>query len=67
MVFIFQKVLTCLVLAVRRGRGDFQAGREKDFQHFEENEDWLLKLLLDTLQQLAVEVFFVLTQETSLF
>jgi hypothetical protein len=40
--------------------GDFQAGREKDFQHFEENEDWLLKLLLDTLQQLAVEVFFVL-------
>jgi hypothetical protein len=59
-VFIFQKVVTCLVLGVGRGRRDFQAGREKDFQHFQENQDWLFKLLLYTLQQLAVEVFFVL-------
>lgn len=45
----------------------FKTCREEYFEHFKENQDWLLILLLNAGEKLSIQVLFILTQETTLF
>lgn len=67
MLFVFQYVVVRLVLNMSGGRRNFETGREEDLEHLKENEDWLLELLLHTLEELTVKVFLVLAQKSTLF
>lgn len=67
MLFVFQYVVVRLVLYMSGGRRNFETGREEDLEHLKENEDWLLELLLHTLEELTVKVFLVLAQKSTLF